>query len=288
MVFESLLDDYKKYNHPLFVFVMGALYATIAVIISYFFFQREASYFIVFFTSIMSFHFIYTTIRQEESYDFRLATESQVMQKHLHLIILFVTLYFGFFTSFTFWNVVLPESQSAQLFAEQDNSINLVNAKIISGKQLSTENLKPIFVHNIQVLVFSVFFSFLFGAGAIFILVWNASVGGVFIGEVIRTKILTFSPPAAILIGMIRYLPHAVFEFAGYFTGALAGGIISVALIKHDFLSDKFYKVLYDTTELLIISVLLIFLGAVVEVFVTPVLVAQSSNLFAALEQFIF
>jgi len=280
MVFESFLN-YKNYNHPFFIFIMGVFYSSFSVLFSYLFFQKEASYFIVFFTAFMSFHFMYTTIKYEESYDLRLSTETKILKRHYNLIVLFLILYIGFFVGFTVWNSVLPESEINKLFSEQQNSIHSVNQKIIMGDFSSSNNFVKIFFHNIQVLVFVILFSFLFGAGAIFILSWNASVGGVFIGEIIRNNLLSFSAPASVIIGLVRYLPHAVFEFSGYFTAALAGGIISVSLIKHDFMSDKFYKILYDVSSLLFISVLLIMFGAFVEVFITPFLFSSVINLFS-------
>ena len=231
---------------------------------------------------------MYTMICHEEGYDLRLQTEKKILKKHAHLIMLFIMLYLGFFTSFTIWNLALSEDTASRLFSQQKNSIILVNQKITSGQALTGSDVLPIFFHNTQVLIFSVLFSFLFGAGAIFILSWNASVGGTYIGEFIKTQMLHLSPPAAILLGLLRYLPHGLLEFGAYFTGALAGGIISVALIKHDFMSDKFYRILYDTSELLCLAVLLLISAALVEVFVTPFLVEQSTIIFLYLEQVLF
>ena len=287
MVFESLLIS-RKYHHPYFVFIVGVLYASVAIILSSFFPEGDASYYLVFFTALMSFHFMYTMICHEEGYDLRLQTESKILRKHAHLIMLFIMLYLGFFVSFTMWNLVLSEDAANQLFSQQKNSITIVNQKIISSQALTGSDLFPIFFHNTQVLIFSILFSFLFGAGAIFILSWNASVGGAYIGEFIKTQMLHLSPPAAILLGLLRYLPHGLLEFSAYFAGALAGGIISVALIKHDFMSDKFYRILYDTSELLCLAVLLLLSAAFVEVFVTPFLVERSAVLFLSVEQLLF
>ena len=34
-------------------------------------------------------------------------------------------------------------------------------------------------------------------------------------------------------IGMTRYMTHGIFEILAYFIGGLAGGLISVAIIRH-------------------------------------------------------
>ena len=75
-------------------------------------------------------------------------------------------------------------------------------------------------------------------------------------------------------LGFIRYLPHGIIEMAAYFVGGLAGCIISVAVIRHDLGSKKFFKILFDSSELLLIAVILLIIGGLVEVFVTPALVS--------------
>ena len=46
-----------------------------------------------------------------------------------------------------------------------------------------------IFLNNIRVLFLCIIFAFIYGAGAIFILTWNASIVGVAIGNLIREGI---------------------------------------------------------------------------------------------------
>jgi uncharacterized membrane protein SpoIIM required for sporulation len=132
------------------------------------------------------------------------------------------------------------------------------------------------------VLIFCVLFSFLYGAGAIFILTWNASVIGVAIGDTIKTGIyrigqelsLGTSPHYAntILYGLLRYTPHGAFEILAYFVAGLAGGIISIAAIRHDFGTKKYEKIILDSSVLLIISLALVIVAAVIEVWITPLL----------------
>ena len=52
----------------------------------------------------------------------------------------------------------------------------------------------------------------------------------------------------------------------------LAAGIVSVAIIKHDFKSEKFRHVLLDSADLLLLSLVVLVVAALIEVFVTPVL----------------
>ena len=58
-------------------------------------------------------------------------------------------------------------------------------------------------------------------------------------------------------------------EIAAYFVVGLAGGNISIAIIKHNL---KENRVLIDVLDLVLISVGLLLIAGVVEVYITPVL----------------
>jgi uncharacterized membrane protein SpoIIM required for sporulation len=128
----------------------------------------------------------------------------------------------------------------------------------------SKEKIVNIFANNIYVLIFTLVFSLIFGAGAIFILAWNASVISSAIGIFCKSSLLNLP------LGLARYMIHGIPEIGAYFIGALAGGIISVAIIKHDVKTEKFWIILQDSLNLVILAVIILFLAALVEVFVTP------------------
>ena len=131
-----------------------------------------------------------------------------------------------------------------------------------------------------KVLIFCILFAFIFGVGAIFILTWNASVIGTAMGNFIRRE---FSELATITgfaktggyfqifsLGLLRYSIHGIPEILAYFTGGLAAGIVSVAMLRHRLEFDKFKRILYDSADLLIISIVILFVAAILEVYVTP------------------
>jgi len=69
-------------------------------------------------------------------------------------------------------------------------------------------------------MIFTLIFSLIFGAGAIFILAWNASVISAAIG------IFTSYNINEIPIGLLRYMIHGFPEITSYFVTALAGGYL--------------------------------------------------------------
>jgi uncharacterized membrane protein SpoIIM required for sporulation len=131
-------------------------------------------------------------------------------------------------------------------------------------------------------MLFCILFSFIYGAGAIFILIWNASIVGTAIGSFIRVSIdalITSSCGAntgttfcAVSSGILRYTVHGVPEILAYFVAALAGGIISIAVINQEFNSRKFEHILLDSADLLMLAIAILFIAALLEVFITPAL----------------
>ena len=118
---------------------------------------------------------------------------------------------------------------------------------------------------------FVIIFSFLYGAGAIFILSWNASVLGTAIGNLIRNSISSLGGGIssyfhAIPLAIGTYLIHGTFEFIAYFLGAIAGGIISAAVARHSYDSPKFIEVILDSLDLIIFASITLIVAGILEV----------------------
>ena len=125
------------------------------------------------------------------------------------------------------------------------------------------------------------FFSFFFGAGALFILIWNASVISAAIGNFFRVNIAEYAASVGLIkvggyfhvfsLSLMRYFIHGLPEILAYFIGGLAGGIISIAISRHDVGTREFKKVLLDSLDLIVIAVGLLVIAALLEVYITPV-----------------
>ena len=174
----------------------------------------------------------------------------------------------------------LPSEIIYDLFASQISTIQAVNSGATTGSVTAWNFLSVIVVNNLKVLTFCILFSFFFGAGAIFILTWNASVISAAIGNFIRTNMSQYAESFGLIkvagyfhifsMGLLRYMMHGVFEILGYFIGGLAGGLISVAMLHREFEGEQFKKIMKDSIDLIILAVLVILVAGLVEVFVTP------------------
>ena len=154
-----------------------------------------------------------------------------------------------------------------------------INAAAFSAE----ESLKLIMVNNFKVLLFSLLFSFLYGAGAIFILAWNASILAVAMGNFIKIEISKFATATGLAsvgnylragsLSVARYMIHGLPEIGAYFLGAIAGGIISAAVVKSDYRDPRFYEVVLDSFDLIALAALLLIVAALLEVGVTPLVI---------------
>src|SRR3989344_1097763 len=87
---------------------------------------------------------------------------------------------------------ILPSDLAETVFSAQLDTIKAINTNVakLTGQAFDLsygmEAFVMIFLNNVKVLLFCLFFAFFFGAGAIFILTWNASVISAAIGTYFR------------------------------------------------------------------------------------------------------
>jgi len=204
-----------------------------------------------------------------------------ILKEHAKLLSFFVFLFIGITTAYVIWFVFLPAEMTQLLFNQQILTISRINAPT-TGQSTGAFFFSRIFFNNIKVLTFCLLFSFFYGAGAMFILTWNASVIAAAIGNLIKVKIIQLGvigglgkiaiASQATAFSFARYFLHGIPEMLGYMVGGLAGGIISVAIINQDFRTKRFEKILLDSSNLLLLALLIIFIAALMEAFITPVL----------------
>lgn len=282
MVVESLLNPFKAEKKPWEMFFLGFLFATIGIFLALWIFRNEASLVMVFMITIASLPIFYNTMKLEESKDMLMEKEAEILHEHNKAIFFFMYLFVGITVACTLWYVMLPTSTINLLFDKQTGTIQAINNQV-SGNVIHNLNvLSKIFFNNFKVLTFSILFSFVYGAGAIFILAWNATVIGAAIGNFIRVNLSAYTTSFGLLqegnyfhvvsLGLLKYSLHGIPEIMAYFYGSLAGGIISVALIKKHFKTKKFPIIMKDFTELVLIAIGFLIAAAFLEVYVTPVL----------------
>jgi len=280
MVLEAIANPTKAIKDPWKLFFIGIIYGSIGILLSLWVFKSYSSLVMVFLTVIACIPLMINTLKIEENKDATISNERLLMKEHIKALKFLVFLFLGFLLAYSFFFVILPASTVQTLFVSQIDTISQINSGVTGG--ITNPNMfSQIFFNNIRVLMFCVFFAFFFGAGAIFIITWNASVIATAIGTFAKNKIAELASIVGSLnlfhyfhmysLGWLRYSIHGIPEITAYFVGGIAGGIISVAMINHDLESEKFKNIMIDALDLTMLAVFILFVAALMEVYLTPI-----------------
>jgi len=282
MVVESLLFPLKAEKKPWEMFFLGFLYTSIGIVLSLWIFRDQASLVMVFMITMAALPIFYNTMKLEESKDMIMDKETALLREHNKAISFFIYMFIGITVACAVWYVLLPNQTINQLFDKQIGTIQTINTQVSGNVTFNLNVFWKIFFNNFKVLAFSILFAFVYGAGALFILTWNATVIGAAIGNFIRVNIGSYTNSLGLLqagnyfhvvsLGLLKYSIHGIPEIAAYFYGGLAGGILSVAIIRKHFKTKKFATIMSDFSELVLIAVGFLIAGAFLEVYVTPAL----------------
>lgn len=285
---EMIINPKRAERRPWEMFLIGFVYASLSIILVDFVFSKDvvlrqySGWILILFCVIFAMPFFYYLIKLEEEKDIKYTGALRLLKEHNKALMALLWLFLGFIIAFSLWYSVLPDpgiNFKAQIetfcYINQpgslDKCVNEYSSSVqatgeLTGGLTAKDKVVAIFANNIYVMIFTLIFSLIFGAGAIFILAWNASVIAAAIG------IFTKGQLQSIHIGVLRYMIHGLPEIAAYFVAALAGGILSIAIIKHDTNSERFWPIVQDSLNLIGIAVVILIIAALIEVFITPVL----------------
>ncbi|MBM3309679.1 MAG: stage II sporulation protein M [Candidatus Altiarchaeales archaeon] len=281
MVLESVIIPSEMEKHPKRMLIVGFIYSTIGLFLGLFIFGKYASLAGIFLTAMPLIVIIYRAIELEEQKDLEIHEEFSLMKEHKYIFFFFIFLFIGMVLAYSFWFSILPSGIVEKAFSSQIETIEGITGGNINvaGYTYKAAALETILVNNFRVWFFCILFSFLYGGGAMFILTWNASVIGVAVGNTFRSIVSSYAGADKYEILKnyftafplsLSYMIHGIPEISAYFLGALGGGIISVAVIKHEYDSKEFKHVLIDSLDLLLLSAIVLVVAALIEVYVTP------------------
>ncbi|MBW2978558.1 stage II sporulation protein M [Candidatus Woesearchaeota archaeon] len=280
MVLESITNPSIATKRPWIQIIIGFAFATAAIFLSIWIFEEYASLVMVFLTVMGALPLFYATMKKEEAKDSTIIGEKTLLKEHAHALRYLFYTFIGFSIAYTLWYILLPAGMSANLFKVQTQTIANLNQHV-TGHAAKISLLNKIFLNNVKVMIFCVLFAFVYGSGAIFILSWNASVIGAAAGNFIRNHVAKYAESTGLAkigvyfhgasLSVLRYSLHGIPEIMAYFVAGMAGGILSVAVIRKEYKKKQFEKILLDASDLILISVFILFVAALLEVFLTPI-----------------
>ncbi|MBI3623786.1 stage II sporulation protein M [Candidatus Pacearchaeota archaeon] len=281
---ESLINPKRVEKGSWKMLFIGLVYGSLSLLLVKWFFASDvvlskfSGMIVVAFCVMFSLPFMYFLIRQEEEEDETVEGFFSVWRMHKNAIYAFMWLFLGFVLSFAAWYMILQDSN---LFNAQIETYCMINSpgniegcvqrydienKGTTGAATKELRFLSIIENNVYVMIFTLIFSLIFGAGAIFVLAWNASVISAAVG------IFTNYQLKNIPFGLLRYMIHGFPEIAAYFITALAGGIFGIGVIRNGVKSPKFLRIVENVVVLLFIAIIILIVAAIVEVYFTPIL----------------
>ncbi|MEM1782547.1 MAG: stage II sporulation protein M [Nanopusillaceae archaeon] len=191
--------------------------------------------------------------------------DKNIFIRHKEFIFCYFSIFFSSIIAFYLSYLLFPD-----IFVQQTEAIEHLKKEVIiySYSFRKEAFFSYILINNLKVAFMFFVFSIIFGAGSVYLLLWNSSIIGVFLGITSKKysngiigKYIIYP-----LISFIRLLPHGILEFLGFFFAALAGGILVLSTLRINSLNE-IQQYISDSILLLLFSIIFIVLGAFVEAF---------------------
>ena len=184
-----LINPKRAERHPWEMAIIGLVYASVSILLVNWIFAQDAvlakysGILVVTFCVMFSMPFVYYTLKREEGKGIKAPGFLKLLREHSKAIKSFMWLFLGFIIAFSFWYIVLSPGDNNNNFRAQIETYCMINRPAnfnecieqhgVKGKRgvttflTSGERLVAIFANNIYVLMFTIVFSLIFGAGAI-------------------------------------------------------------------------------------------------------------------------
>lgn len=257
---ENILKPDWLEKRPRFAFIIGFVYSLIGILAALIIFPRSQGIASIAFLSLLLVPSLNSILRIEEIQDTKSSGFSikKVLNDHSDVIQVYLLLFLGIFLAYGLFSIRFPELLVSGLF---DSQLMIIG---ITGNANGGFDFYSIFINNFKVLTIFLILSLIMGAGSVLFLAWNASVWGVIFGYVaVRSgdAFNTFS------VTFFKVTPHMIAEAASYFFAIVAGGIMSQAVLREEVGSAKFNYVMKDGFVFITISILLLIIGVLLEVY---------------------
>jgi len=261
MVLEQFLDRRIVLRHFPFVFILGVVYVFVSYAVQQFVFpdQSLATTLLLTILLLPSLHHVIVIEEKIES-----RGSSHFLRRHKTILKCYLGAFLGILVGFLILGFVNPGTLHYQVVQLEQDHLHQDIVASFSGQEYvpSVSKVVSLFSHNVWYLLIGFVLSIFYGAGAIFLIAYNASFFAAFIVEI-------FSRWSSAMTLACISLVHMLPESAGYILTAMAGASLSRALIHEKLSGDAFRNVLRNDVKLLVLALLLVFVSAVLEVYVT-------------------
>jgi len=275
MVLEVLINPKKAEDKPWHIVFVSFVYSFIAIFFAHSMFPAESSILSIALITIIFIPFfqrLFVIEEKKEKVAARHLMQGNLFSRHKKIIYVFSAFFLGVIIAMSFIFIFFPQFNDVfNVQAETMTSLGYNNQQATGQiTEAQSYSFYRFFENNTKVMMLVFVLSVLFGAGAIFILAWNASIIAIYIGYFVQT--LTNKGMAAttaylygLPVGLATIALHGVPEIAAYFFAGLAGGILSVGIMREKLGGKNFHKIFIDALVFLAVAELLIFAAALLE-----------------------
>lgn len=250
------------------IFLISIVYTAISVFVAANLFPSQTSLLSIALLTILFVPFFQKIFEMEEQIEDKAARKeisSNLFTRHRKIIYTFSAFFLGVVIAvsiiFVFFSSVHFSLQAETIYGFSNSGS--------TGNAIQGDTFSRYVANNTQVMLLMFALSVLFGAGAIFILAWNASVIAVFVGLAVQTKATELGAVTAYLYGapvsLASIALHGIPEIGAYFFAGLAGGILSVGIIREKIRSREFKLIFTDALIFLFLAEFLIIVAAYLE-----------------------
>jgi len=271
MVLEDIKSKYLE-QRPFVALFLGVLYTFIGYGVAVFFFGENLSVAMLFLTTLLLVPTLVHLLADEEKREREAGTISFI-KNHMDIAEVYLFLFIGVFVGYLILGFLLPASyesifhfQTEYLTKQQGLSNELITSFLEGTFTPSLQHVAGVLSKNIPVALLFFILSVFYGAGAVFLVVLNASVFSSFIQFVVQH----LSNRALDIVTILGFFSvHLIPEITGFLLAAIAGGVVSRAMLHESWGSKGFSNVMKDSVLLLLVSIIFIVVAAILEVYVT-------------------
>jgi len=267
LMLENILRPNWLEQKPQFAFIIGLVYAVIGIIAAVIVFPRSSGIASIAFISMLLIPSLNKILLIEEIQDekSRIFSIKKIFHDHADVLEIYFMLFLGIFLAYALCSIKIPDLLVSGIFDSQLRIIGITG----SASAGSGITFLGVLLNNFKVMFIFLALSLVFGAGSIIFLAWNASVWGAIFGYMATLNSNAFDALTGILV---KVMPHMLVEAGGYFFAIVAGGIMSQAILREKAGSGKFNYVLKDGLVFVTVSIILLIIGAMMEVYLYPLL----------------
>ncbi|MFT4311644.1 MAG: stage II sporulation protein M [Candidatus Woesearchaeota archaeon] len=244
----------EKKEHSFF---LGLGYTLISILAAYLILPSFTGIASIGLTTALLLPSLNALLKEEENVEIREKKLSPTLlfKDHIDIIKVYFFVFFGVFTAYIAIPLIFGVQFATRYFSDLLHLTGMVGSA-------SSPDVFLIILQNNLIVLFAVFaLSLIYGAGSIFYLTINAATWGMFFGVVFLLQ-----QTQSFFIQLLTVLPHTILEGLGYILIAIAGGVLSKAVIREKIGSTKFYHVVVDSAIIGTLAILTIIIAALVEV----------------------